>query len=110
MGTIVDLRNVDTFSPQGGEHGLVDPLQLSLGNQIPSRRVLVGHDHKTPTSFLEESHSGDGAREELEMFGRADVSRSAAIDHAVTVKEYGRLLDALHIFGQAVTLHPKSAS
>jgi len=88
----------------------MDPIQLSLRNQIPSRRVLVSHDHETPTSFLEESHSGDGAREELEMFGRADVSRSAAINHAITIEEDGRLLDALRIFGQAVSLHPKSAS
>src|SRR5207249_926335 len=44
------------------------------------------------------------------MIGRADVSSSSAIDHAVTVEEDRRLIDALRAFGQSMTLHAQCPS
>src|SRR6267143_700936 len=108
--TMVNLGNPDVILPEGRKHAVVDPHELPLRHQLPSGGVLVRDNHQAPAVFLEEAHARNRTGQELEMFGRADVSRSSAIDHAVTVEEDGRLLDALRTFGQSMTLHTQRPS
>src|SRR5207249_5884419 len=107
---MVDLGNPDVILPEGRKHAVVDPHELPLRDQLPSGGVLVRHDHQAPAVFLEEAHARNRTRQELEMFGRADVSRSSAIDHTVTVEEDRRLIDALRTLGQSMTLHTQRTS
>src|SRR5437870_2363315 len=107
---MVDLGNPDVILPEGRKHAVVDPHELPLRDQLPSGGVLVRHDHQAPAVLLEEAHARNRTGQELEMFGRADVSSSSAIDHAVTVEEDRRLIDALRAFGQSMTLHAQCPS
>src|SRR5437773_2551266 len=67
MRTVVHRRNPHAFPPEGCEHRLVDARKLSLGDELPSGRVLVGDDHQPPARILEQAHPRDGTREELEL-------------------------------------------
>src|SRR5437870_1157525 len=83
---MVDLGNPDVILPEGRKHAIVDPPELPLRDQLPSGGVLVRHDHQAPALLLEEAHARNRTGQELEMIGRADVSRSSAIDQTVTIE------------------------
>src|SRR5256885_3745505 len=107
---MVDLGNPDVILPEGRKHAVMDPHKLPLRDQLPYGGVRVRHDHQAPAVFLEEAHARNRTGQELEMIGRADVPRSSAINHAVTVEEDRRLIDALRTFGQSMTLHMQRPS
>src|SRR5213593_2363321 len=79
--------------------------ELSLREQLPPGGILVRHDHQLPTAVLEQPHAVDRTREELKLVRRPNVPGPSAVDHAVSIEEYGRTVRTGRTRSRAMTLH-----